>query len=72
MKKSILNIGKTLTRIEQKSIFGGNFIIGGDDCPANECNVPGKTCNAGESCTPFNWTESCPKGDTIRYACMPS
>ena len=69
MKKQILNLGKGLSKAEQKVIHGGYF--GQDDCPEHECNVHGKTCEAGNECRAFNWSETCPEGETLRYICFP-
>jgi hypothetical protein len=50
MKKSILNIGKALNKIEQKSINGGGF---GGSCNTNEdCPVNGHICNCGDCIDP--------------------
>ena len=39
MKKSILNLGKTLSRAEQKNVFGGGALISWDNGP-DECSGP--------------------------------
>lgn len=44
MKKSILNIGKALSKVEQKNVFGGAMSVGGfcdDECTTDaHCTDP--------------------------------
>ena len=69
MKKQILNIGKTLNKVEQKSILGGLGSIAecSSDCPGDEDPVKcdGPSCTVGHNqCSYFdknnNWlTKTC-------------
>jgi hypothetical protein len=57
MKKSILNIGKTLNKVEQKQIQGGG------SCPQvnpNKCNL----------CGGFSIPNGCCVGDAAVYFCL--
>lgn len=51
MKKQILNIGKALSRAEQKEVFGGAELTqeGGEMC-SDVCNSGTKVCPTGQEC----------------------
>ncbi|MEO9571165.1 MAG: hypothetical protein ABJH82_12550 [Polaribacter sp.] len=58
MKKSILNLGKALSKEEQKEITGK----GGHSpefCSANSDCSPGLGCCEGECMTTFDWLNVC-------------
>ncbi len=44
MKKSILKIGKALTKAEQKQVFGGEQRRHDDECNVNETTFPPPGC----------------------------
>lgn len=62
MKKSILNIGKVLSRAEQKIVFGGN-IITTDDGDSGWCS---HVCSVNADCGPMQecFTGKCDGDDT--------
>jgi len=74
MKKSILNIGKTLNKAEQKNIFGGNLGFAppcdnssGNSCDPNAGQAFGNpACNIGEVCVGYDPTVYL-NGDLVIY-----
>ncbi len=62
MKKQILNLGKTLSKVEQRSFQGGNgpFLPGGDGCIVGETPTIGCPCTNNLDCSQ---EEYCFKGN---------
>jgi hypothetical protein len=66
MKKQILNIGKALSRAEQKEVFGGNLTYEGDECK-DECTTDADcTDPSWPKCITFEMTETCPDSPSVK------
>ena len=67
MKKQILNIGKALSRAEQKKVFGGNITYeGGGHCD-HECTTDADcTDPSWPKCKTFELTQTCPESPSVR------
>ena len=51
MKKSILNIGKALNKVELKQVFGGEYGDGtGSGNDNNICSFQGQSCGRNQFC----------------------
>jgi len=66
MKKQFLNLGKALSKAEQREINGGAGTCD-DECSPSA----GGSCSSGSECIEFSSTYSCPD-DPIQYICMPT